>query len=177
LAKACIPLVVLPLIAFVVICATHLVMLLMDAGAALARGNGPAPFPLLRIWEFFAYILATLALWYAPVYAWLLVISGWARRGTFLWATLPWLALVIIENLAFDTSYVGNFLKYRLVGSFEEAFTHANPHSFVPHKMNWQMPQLDPGKFFSTPGLWLGLLAAAALFALAVWLRRRREPA
>jgi LPXTG-motif cell wall-anchored protein len=34
----------------------------------------------------------------------------------------------------------------------------------------------DPAKFFTTPGLWLGLVAAVALVALAVWLRRRREP-
>jgi len=41
--------------------------------------------------------------------------------------------------------------------------------------MNFRLPQADPEKFFSAPGLWLGLAVAAALFALAIYLRRRRE--
>ncbi|HEY2445816.1 MAG TPA: hypothetical protein VGI20_08790 [Rhizomicrobium sp.] len=180
LAKASVPLVVLPLIAFATICATQLVMLVLNGTAHLARGPDSAPpwtaIPLLQVWPLVFYILATLALWYAPIYGWLLVVSAWARRGAFLWATLPWLALVVVEKLAFDTSYVGDLVKYRLGGSFHEAFRGAGPHSFMPHKESWRMPQMDPAGFFSTPGLWSGLAVAVALFALAVWLRRRREP-
>ena len=36
--------------------------------------------------------------------------------------------------------------------------------------------QLDPLKFLTRPGLWLGLLFAAACLAAAVRLRRNREP-
>ena len=180
LAKASLPLVVLPLIAFVVICATQLVMLLLGAGAQLAgahdsaQGWGTAP--LFHMWPLLFYILATLTLWYAPIYAWLLVVSGWARRGAFLWATLPPLALCVVEKLAFDTSYAWDLVRYRLGGSFHEAFVDSGPHPFGMHnKMTFHLPQADPAKFFSAPGLWLGLAVAAALFALAVYLRRRRE--
>jgi ABC-2 type transport system permease protein len=179
LAKACIPLIVLPLIAFAVICATQLVMLLLNSAAMLANGHDTAPLwsamPLLRVWPLVFYILATLALWYAPVYGWLLVVSGWARRGAFLWATLPPLALCVVEKLAFDTTWFGGLLKYRLGGSFHEAFVDQGPHPFGQHQMNFHLPQADPARFFSSPGLWLGLAAAAALFALAIYLRRRRE--
>ena len=36
--------------------------------------------------------------------------------------------------------------------------------------------QLDPLRFLSSPGLWLGLIFAGAFLALAVRLRRNREP-
>jgi hypothetical protein len=38
------------------------------------------------------------------------------------------------------------------------------------------LAQLAPGRFLSTPSLWLGLIVAAALLAAAVRLRRYREP-
>ncbi len=168
LAKASIPLVVLPLITLIVICATQLAMLLLSAAASTPFW---AQVPVLRIWGLLAYGTFALVLWNAPIYGWLLVISAWAKRGPFLWAILPPFAIGIVEKLAFDTSHFADFVQYRLHGGFSEAFV-ALPH----HMKVFQWPQPDPAKFFSTPGLWLGLLAAAALFALAVWLRRRREP-
>ena len=36
--------------------------------------------------------------------------------------------------------------------------------------------QLNPVRTVSLPELWIGLAAAAAMLAAAVWLRRRREP-
>jgi len=38
------------------------------------------------------------------------------------------------------------------------------------------LTQIDPGKFLSSPALWIGLVFAAAFVAAAVWLRRYREP-
>ena len=144
--------------------------------ASLASPAGATlwgPVPLLRIWALLAYGLVTLTLWQAPTYGWLLVISAWARRGPFLWAVLPPFAIGVVEKLAFDTSYFSDFVQYRIHGGFEQAFVSVPHHSH----MSFEWPQPDPAKFFSTPGLWLGLLAAAALFTLAIWLRRRREPA
>jgi ABC-2 type transport system permease protein len=122
------------------------------------------------------YGLTVLALWYAPLYGWLLLVSGWARRTTFLWAVLPPLALGVAEKIAFHTSYFGSLLKDRLIGFAADAFdfnvpgsTPVDPH-FIP------LTQLDPGRFLSSPGLWIGLAVAAAFLAAAVRLRRYREP-
>jgi ABC-2 type transport system permease protein len=38
------------------------------------------------------------------------------------------------------------------------------------------MMQLTPGKFLSSPGLWMGLAVFAAFLAAAVRLRHYREP-
>jgi hypothetical protein len=39
-----------------------------------------------------------------------------------------------------------------------------------------QLAQLDPLRFLSTPGLWIGLVFAAVFLAAAVRLRRSRDP-
>lgn len=176
LSKAAIPLVFLPLVSFVVICATQLIMLPLHAAALAANGRNAgelwAQLPLFHLWFLTLYGIVTLVLWHAPIYGWLFVLSAWVRKNPFLWAVLPPLAIIVVEKLAFDTNWFADFMNYRLGGAVHIAFV-----SFPHHKgTNFRWPEPDPARFFSTPGLWLGLVAAAALFALAIWLRRRREP-
>jgi ABC-2 type transport system permease protein len=175
LSKASIPLVVLPLVTFVVIVAMQLIMLLLSTAFLLLNGlNAALPWTQLPLFEMSAvllYGLAVLALWYAPIWAWLLLVSGWARRTPFLWAVLPPLALCVVEKIAFGTSNLGDLLKYRLSGGIAEAFgAPARGSTMVG------LVQLDPARFLSTPGLWAGLAFAAAFLAAAVWQRRYREP-
>jgi ABC-2 type transport system permease protein len=169
-AKAIIPLIVLPLIVLAVVLATLLVMLALSTVILIANGMDPATtwthVPLVA-----AYGVAVLALWYAPIWGWLLLVGGWARRAPFLWAVLPPLALCVVERIAFNTSHVGSLLLYRL-GGYTDAFT-IRMHGKLPAEA---LPGLDPLAFVSTPGLWVGLAFAAAFLAAAVWLRRYREP-
>jgi hypothetical protein len=37
-------------------------------------------------------------------------------------------------------------------------------------------PIPDPVKFLSSPWVWVGMAVAVAFFALAAWVRRRRDP-
>jgi ABC-2 type transport system permease protein len=173
LSKASIPFIILPGLAFVVTVATNLIMLLLST--AVLKGSGLSAAALwAQLWSFqieLLYHLVTVhVLWYAPIYAWLLLVSGWARRAVFLWAGLPPLAIFIIEKLAFNTSHFGALLKYRFSGPEELVFT--EPGSFALHPMM----HLDLGKFLSTPGLWTGLLVAAIFLAAAVRLRRYQGP-
>ena len=108
-------------------------------------------------------------LWHAPIYGWLLLVSGWARRAAFLWAVLPLLAIGVIEKIAFNTSYFATMLLQRLTGPGPLHVT--APGSVPAHPMM----TFDPGEFLSTPGLWIGLAFAAAFLAAAVRLRRYRE--
>ena len=173
LSKATIPLGVLPLITFAIIVATQLIMRLLSTAALLASGLDPATstqLPLFQSWLVLLYSLIALALWYAPIYGWLLLVSGWPRRAVFLWAVLPPVAILVVEKIAFNTSYFASMLKYRLVGFAAEAF------AFNGHHLIDSLTQLTPGKFLSTPGLWIGLAVFAAFLAAAVRLRRYREP-
>ena len=109
-------------------------------------------------------------LWHAPIYAWLLLVSGWARRMAFLWAVLPLLAIGVLEKIAFNTTHFAAMLGHRLSGP--EAFNLDGPGSSPMHSMS----HFDPGKLLSAPGLWIGLVLAAILLAGAVRLRRDRGP-
>ncbi len=176
LSKAAIPLVVLPLVVFAIIIATQFIMLLIATAALLAHGVDVGVLwtrlPLLEMSVVLLYGIAVNALWYAPIYGWLLLVSGWARRATFLWAVLPPLAICVVEAIGFRTSHFASLLKFRLTGAFTEAFA-AKSHegAALAH-----LDQLDLAKLLTGPGLWTGLLVAAAFFAAAVWLRRYREP-
>ncbi len=177
LSKASIPLVLLPLFAFAIAIATQVIMLLLSTAVLL--GNGPSLAALWTHVKFFQstlallYGLTAIALWHAPIYAWLLLVSAWARRATVLWAVLPLLAISVLERIAFNTMHFMDLLGYRMTGWFKEAFV------FPPKVSNLAMDPLEhltPGKFFSTPGLWIGLAFAAIFLTVAVRLRHNREP-
>jgi ABC-2 type transport system permease protein len=176
LSKAIIPLVVLPLVIFPIIVTTWVVMLLLHI--EVLQGGGLSAAPLLVQFNFFQsslaclYCLIVVSLWYAPVYAWLLLISAWARRTPILWAWLPPFAISILEKIAFGTSHFSRMVGHRLTGWFAQAFV---PQAQKGVSMD-PLQALDPGKFLSTPGLWIGLAFAAVFLAAAVRLRRYREP-
>ena len=178
LSKASIPFVVLPLIAFVLSLATQAVMLQAGTAILLASGVSPA-----RLWAEFRFLQETVimlygltvhVLWFAPIYGWLLLVSAWARRATFLWAVIPLLAVSALERIAFNTSHFMSMLQYRVIGAMSEAFVHKPEHG--SDRILDQITQLDPVRFLSSSGLWLGLAFAAACLAAAVRLRRYREP-
>jgi ABC-2 type transport system permease protein len=118
------------------------------------------------------YSLVALALWHAPIYGWLLLVSGWARRATFLWAVLPLIAIGIFEKITFGTSYFGAFVRDRLMGFGPGAFDfHGRDNPTID-----SLAQLTPGRYLSSAALWIGLLFAVAFLAAAVRLRRYRGP-
>jgi ABC-2 type transport system permease protein len=172
LSKATIPLVILPLVTFAIVVATQLVMMLWTSVLLISHGMSPAStwtyVPLFQNSFTLLYGLAAIALWHAPIYGWALLISGWARRATFLWAILPFFAIAFFEKITFGTSHFASMLKDRLMGFAPEAF------AFTAHSVN--SPQLTPAAYLSSPGLWFGLLFAAAFVFAAVRLRRYRGP-
>jgi ABC-2 type transport system permease protein len=179
LSKAFIPLVILPLFTFAVIIATQFIMLLISTVVLLPSGLAGTTWKLLPWFQLsiiVLYWIVTMALWNAPVYAWLLLVSGWARRATFLWAVLPWLAIAAIEKIAFNTSYFIQMLGRRIGGSYEEAFVVTKYPKGSHYPVVDRLTQLDPLKFLSSPGVWIGLVIAAAFLFAAIRLRRSRGP-
>jgi ABC-2 type transport system permease protein len=180
LAKAGVPLAILPLTVFAITVAVQLTMLLLSVAALLMSGGSVATLwrhlPLFQLQAVLLYSLAVITLWYAPIYGWLLLISAWARRTTFLWAVLPPLAISLVELIAFHTAHFGLLLKERLIGFAPKAFALRMPDgSFIdPHFI--PITQITPGRFLGSPGLWIGLVFAAACLAAAVRLRQYREP-
>jgi ABC-2 type transport system permease protein len=176
LAKASIPLIVVPLLTFAITLAMHWMMLLVSSAVLLVSGQSVATLwrslPLASMWLLLLYHLITAhAIWPFPIYCWLLLVSGWARRATFLWAALPPLAIAAVEGIVFRTRYFAELVGRRFIGD-------APAMHMAPDSMG-----LDPltthvtlARFLSSPGLWIGFAIAAAFLAAAVRLRRSQGP-
>src|SRR5256885_7047844 len=175
LSKASIPLLILPLVTFVIIIATQFVMLLWSSVVLLTSGLAGTTWTRFNLLEqslILLYSLIALALWHAPIYGWLLLVSGWARRATFLWAVLPLFPISIFEKITFNTAHFASTLGHRLTGFPSDAFDFQGQRNPDIHSLI----QLTPGRYLSTPGLWIGLAVAALFLAAAVRLRRYRGP-
>lgn len=160
IAKLTIPLLVIPLITSVVTIVTLLITMLLS-------GTHP---PLGRTSILLAYHLVTVhSLWWAPLFGWLFLVSAWARRAPFVWATVPLFAISIGERIAFSTA--------RFAGLLNSHFS-VSPEAIVAHgKLPTDpMTEMTPGAFVSGWGLWIGLAVTAVLVAAAVRLRRDRDP-
>lgn len=117
----------------------------------------------------------------APFIGWLLLASAWAPRAPFLWATLPFVGIGMLEEMAFDTSYFietvfghfealfpkmfgQDFEGFGIRGDAHDSFRIAGGMDFSP-------------AFLAEPRLWVGLAIAAGLVAIAVRVRRMRDDA
>jgi ABC-2 type transport system permease protein len=175
LSKASVPFVILPGIIFATVVMVQFLMLLWSSVILLPSGLAATTWTRFNLFQqsvILLYSLIVIALWHAPIYGWALLISGWARRATFLWAVLPLLAIGVLEKIAFDTTHFASMLKDRLFGAGDTAFAFQPHHGIAVN--SWI--QLTPGRYFTTPGLWVGLAFAAAFVAIAVRQRRYRGP-
>ena len=176
LSKASIPLVVLPLLTFAITVAMQWLMLLLSSAVLLVSGLSVptlwTKLSFLRMsWLLLYHILTAHALWPAPIYCWLLLVSGWPRRATFLWAALPLVAIAGVEQIAFHTWHFAALVGSRLIGAAPTVAS-TSPDMFPTDPMT----HIAPAHFLSSPGLWIGLALAAIFLGAAVRLRRYQGP-
>jgi ABC-2 type transport system permease protein len=175
LSKVSIPLFVQPLISFSIALGTQVLMLMFSAPMLVMRGVSPSsmwgsiPFP--SMWLGMLYGLMIHAVWYLPFYAWFLLVSAWAKRAAILWALLPFFAVYLLERMTLGTKLFPKLMRYRFLGAMGEGFT-VDPGKTAITRLE----HLDPIGFLTSIGLWSGLILAALFLALAVRLRRNREP-
>jgi ABC-2 type transport system permease protein len=175
LSKASIPIIILPLITFAITVALWIMMWLLSSavmlGSGLSMPMGPLHFSLFQMsLVLLFHLLGIHGLWYAPIYGWLILVSGWARRAALLWATVPLLAIGVVERIAFSTSHFANMLAYRFSGGGEPTGSRARSIEAM------LMPNMSLGQFVVSPGLWTGFALAALFLALAMRVRRSRGP-
>lgn len=169
-AKIVVPLLVIPLISWVITIVTHLIMLLLSSAVLMASGLNAVPLwrETSLFWSSLAllyHLMTVHALAYAPIYGWFLLASALARRMAFLWAFLPPLAIYLVEKLAFNTSHFVNMLGSVISGGPEQ----------------FDMPMNEAAHFhvftfLSNPGLWIGFAVTGVFLAAAIRVRRYRGP-
>ena len=119
------------------------------------------------------------AVWYAPLTAYLLMLSAWARRNVSVWALVPPLVAVIVERTAFHTHHLLTILGYRLGGIWQEfrmgeifiAGDAPNPDAATAQAL----AHIHPSVAFANLDLWLGVIVAAGFVLAAVRIRRYRD--
>jgi len=133
----------------------------------------------LKVQGLMLYGLLVSMLWYAPMAAFLLLVSAWARRNVFLWASLPPVIAIIIERAAFGTRYVQHLLEYRSWSGIwnallTEPITPESGHGRVV-SLAELFDNTSMSRAFLNIDLWLGLAVAAALVFAAIRIRRYRD--
>jgi ABC-2 type transport system permease protein len=153
----------------------------------------------LRVQGLLLYGLLAAVLWYAPYAAYLMLASGWARHLPSAWALLPPVVLALLEYMIFGTHFVGQAMQRSLGELLALAFQGspgvvagvditgagvtgagvtgatiaAGPAAPFGAQLLDSRP--DPLHLLGSAQLWLGLLVAAALLALAIRIRRYRD--
>jgi ABC-2 type transport system permease protein len=110
-----------------------------------------------------------LSLWYAPVAAYQLLVSAWAKSNVLLWTVLPPLILLLAEWRLLGTSYVAETLRDRLG---------INLVGVAASGRAGQMGLFDSIDVFgllTQPAMWIGLLVALGLVFAAIRIRRYRD--
>jgi ABC-2 type transport system permease protein len=181
LTKLLVAVVIVPFGVFALAIVTHLVFSVVVA-MRVALHSAPA----ILGWDALEWLRTVLALllvlvigilWYAPVAASLLLISGWARRNPFVWATLPTLVAPLLERILFGTRYLWSFLSYRTAGIWHTLLlghSHLITHQRV-RPVGTLLNDLNFRGAFLDVDLWLGVVATAALVFAAIRIRRYRD--
>jgi len=182
LSKLIVALVIVPLGVYALTLVTDIAA---SAILAVRFGNSAIVRTLLRwdigVWlqtqGFIFAALIMVVLWYAPLAAYFLVVSAWAKRNVMLWATLPPLLAIIVEKIAFHTNYVAHLLGYRMngiwsamaIGQQISGKTQASGAA-----VSAAAGQLSPFAVLQNIDLWLGLAVTVALVWLTIRIRRHQ---
>jgi ABC-2 type transport system permease protein len=118
------------------------------------------------------------SLWYAPITAFLMLVSAWARRSVQLWVFLPPIILAVGESFALGSHHIRDILFYRLGGVFTHsmvALPAARTDAEATGALNLLFANIDPSPVFANVDLWLGLVVAAALIVATIRIRQYRD--
>jgi ABC-2 type transport system permease protein len=127
------------------------------------------------------YLVIAGALWYLPVIAWFLAVSAWAPRSPLMYATLPPVGVMVAEYITFHTTHVWHLCIARLnfVGLLSEALGGSgvqlvidDEHMIIPRNL---VDMMQPGRFFGSAQVWIGVAVAAGLLVATIRLRRSRD--
>ena len=123
-----------------------------------------------------------LLLWYLPFAGWFLLVSVWARRSVFLWAAAPPAILLVVADWV-GIDYLAQRVGDRFVGcklqirdSEWVSILGSGADDGGGVALFDAMSRIGSfGRLFSEPGLYGGILVAAAFVTGAIFLRRYRD--
>ena len=188
LSKLLTALLVIPLVTFVIIAATQLLVLLSLTVQVDARGGSPlqliwAAAPFLDTWAETIVLLIALPLWLSPFIGWFLFVSAFTKRSPLLVAAMPIVLLPMFEKLFFDSALMAEaffvrsleFPLFTGIDSMTLMMQETEDLAALAEAELSVFSLLDLGNFLASPELWLGMAVCGIFSAAAIYLRRYRD--
>jgi ABC-2 type transport system permease protein len=126
----------------------------------------------LRLYGTLLMDVLIVAVWYAPVAAYQLLVSAWAKSNVFVWTVLPPLALSVGEWAVFGTWNIGKIILQRLMFNPPEGTVAVQG---AAQGIGGVLNQISAAGLLATPALWIGLAIAGLLVFAAIRIRRYRD--
>jgi len=171
ISKLLVALIMVPLVVYALSIATHvLVMLVFKVAGSVAPSGVTAPVWSWASWlKLNGYLIMDVfifALWFAPVAAYVLLISVLVPRAPLVWTILPPLALILGQGWLLGNWSIGSYVGYRL-----GAISLGNPGRGVDAAVE----SINGLPVLSLPGLWIGVAVAVVLAYATIRIRRHRD--
>jgi len=179
---------VIPLITFAVIVATHLVVLLFTSVWLGVQGGNAwhliwSSTPFLDNWTATLIFLLALPLWMSPFIGWFLFVSALTKRSPLLMAFLPIAMLPIFEKILFDsTLFVEAFFVrsvkmplFQGLDNLELLFQEGDNFEKFANASVSLFSLMDLGGFLTNLDLWLGIVVCGLFTTAAIYVRRYRD--
>ncbi len=184
LSKLLTTLIVIPLIAFVAIVITDIVILAIWSIWLMIKGGDAAHLiwsaaPLFDNWLATFIFLFSATLWGSPLIGWFLFVSGFSKRSPFLTAFLPLAILPMLEKIIFGTSTIGETIVSRAMP--KPLFRDVDPSTYFSDdrisadQFVSVLDLFDLGGFLTSVELWLGMLVCGLFTTAAIYVRRYRD--
>lgn len=177
--------IVIPAVTAIAIWITHLVNLIVTSIWVSAKGGDAGMLiwgsvSLFDNWLAALVVVVASGIWMSPFIAWFLFVSTWAKRMPILMAFMPPIVLGLLEWIVFRTQYFLTTIGER--GDMTPLFHSMSLERFFEEE-EWRagvgnislLEHIDLVGFFTSQGLWSGLLVCAILTTAAIYVRRYRD--
>ena len=179
---------VIPLVTFVVIALTHLVVLAVSSVWVGVQGANAwhllwSAVPIFDNWMATLAFVIAVPLWLSPFVGWFLLVSAYTKRSPLLAAFLPIIIVPMLERSLIGTTIFADALFLRSVKmplfsgmeSAEMFFENEEELHNMAESGISLLSLLDIPGFVTNPGLWIGLTVCAMFTTAAIYVRRFRD--
>ena len=188
LSKLLVAVLVIPVVTFVFVVATHLLVLTNLSIWLQIRGGSPlqviwSAVPFLDNWSATLVLMIALPLWLSPFIGWFLFVSAFTKRSPLLVAALPIVLLPLLEKIFFNTAVTAEAFFVRSVkmplfaglDNMQLLLQEGEEFERLADTELSMMKLLDLPGFLMDPQLWLGLAVCGIFVAAAIYVRRYRD--
>ncbi len=185
LSKLVTAIIVIPLVALVVIVATHVVNLVFISIWVSAKGGDAGHLiwgsvTLFDSWFAGLIVMIAAALWMSPFVGWFLLVSALTKRSPLLMAFMPLIVIPLIEFIFLRTTIFadavfsrrGNMPLFRRM-DLEKFFDEDRMH--LSEETVSLLAHIDVLRFIASPSVWIGLIVCGLFTTAAIYVRRYRD--